>query len=300
MHTTENLLDTYQPLLPPDTWTRIREFVVGNVRFRWAPGRTPEGVKLGLGTLTGFADWVLSTGVGELDSSVLLPGVIDAYAAFRLREVAGAVAERERKMLRTIAGISNTREERVTSTSASPSKPYTREEQGEIRRWTDWQATEARRLDCLAIATLGLGCGLTAAEMMEARARDIIFLEDGLLGVGTNGREIPVRVGWHDELARLAQEVEAGEHLIGRGVSTRNARGLYSLMVELGEFVPSARRMRATWLLAHMDYGTPVPNLLEAAGLESPDVLRRLLPFATRLGGAERAAALRLGTEAAR
>lgn len=36
--------------------------------------------------------------------------------------------------------------------------------------------------------------------------------------------------------------------------------------------------MRATWLLTHVEAGTPVHILVKAAGLKGADVLRRILP----------------------
>ncbi|WP_166790295.1 hypothetical protein [Cryobacterium sp. Hh11] len=48
--------------------------------------------------------------------------------------------------------------------------------------------------------------------------------------------------------------------------------------------------MRSTWLVHHVNASTPIPNFLEAAGIQSFEALDRFLVFAERPG---RAAALR-------
>jgi hypothetical protein len=47
-----------------------------------------------------------------------------------------------------------------------------------------------------------------------------------------------------------------------------------------GPHVPlQTRRMRATWLIHHLETGTPLKTLLRIAGLQSAEALDRVLPF---------------------
>jgi hypothetical protein len=55
----------------------------------------------------------------------------------------------------------------------------------------------------------------------------------------------------------------------------------------------SARSLRNTWLVAHLTAGTPVPTLLDAAGIESIEALKAYLPYVSVLGGLDRATTLR-------
>jgi hypothetical protein len=296
---TNTILDTYHPTLPTDTWALMRDFVCGTVRFRFTGGRNHRDVERALHALTGFADWVLLTDIADLDASVLSADVIDAYTAHRYAEVEPHIAERERKLLRTLAGLQNGPEDRPSTTTAPPSQPYDRDEQDAIRWWTQWQATDRRRSTCLAIAALGLGCGLTAQEMVHTRARHIVTLSDGMMGVRTEGREVPVTAEWNGELAAL-KALPANSHVIAPNAGARNPQMLQDVLRSSGQPRPVPQRMRATWLLNHVDGGTPLNTLIDAAGLTSPDVLRRLLPFAIRLEGQERVSALRLSNGGAR
>lgn len=296
---TSRVIETYTSTLPSATWQQMSEFVRGTVLTRFATGRAARDTERALHALTGFADWVLFTGIGELDPSVLRTDVIDAYTARRLAEVTPAVAERERKLLRTLGGIENGPESRRLTTSAPPSQPYSPDEQNQIRRWTEWQSTDPRRGQCRAIAALGLGCGLTSSEMLSARVEDVLILGDGMAAIAVAGRTVPVTAEWNDALiSRLRGE--QGSHLIGPRIQSRGPKALNSFIASFGHPAPSPQRMRATWLLNHINGQTPLNTLIEAAGLTSPDVLRRLLPFAVRLEGDDRTAALRLATGGAR
>lgn len=293
------VLATYTPHIPTDIWNEMKSFVVETVRSHYTEGRTRDDIHHGLMTLTGFADWVFTLGLGELTPSILRADVIDAYTAYRSTEVAGFLAERERKRLRVIAGLPAGPETRDVSTTSTPQTPYTGEEQGEIRRWTDWQSHQEARRNARAIATLGLGCGLTAAEMMVARVADVVALDDEMLGVNVDGRTVPVLHTWHDELASVATG-DDDDYLVGRGYTTRSSSSLQDVITSLPGLRPSPQRMRATWMLAHVEGGTPLPDFLDAAGLTSPDVLRRLLPFIRRTPVDARTRRLRLATEVAR
>lgn len=293
------VLETYTPHIPTDIWNELKSFVVETVRSHYTEGRTRDDIHHGLMTLTGFADWVFTLGLGELTPGILRADVIDAYTAYRSTEVAGFLAERERKRLRVIAGLPAGPEARHVSTTSDPQTPYTDDEQGEIRRWADWQSHEESRRNARAIAALGVGCGLTAVEMMEARVGDVVVLDDEMLGVNANGRAVPVFQSWHDELTSIATGQD-DEYLIGRGYTTRSSVSLRSLISTLPGLRPSVQRMRATWMLAHVEGGTPLPDFLDAAGLTSPDVLRRLLPFIRRTPVDARTRSLRLATEVAR
>lgn len=270
------VLETYTPHIPTDIWNELKSFVVETVRSHYIEGRTRDDIQHGLMTLTGFADWV-----------------------YRSTEVAGFLAERERKRLRVIAGLPAGPEARHVSTTSDPQTPYTDDEQGEIRRWADWQSHEESRRNARAIAALGLGCGLTAVEMMEARVADVVVLDDEMFGVNANGRAVPVFQSWHDELTSIATGHD-DEYLIGRGYTSRSSVSLRSLISTLPGLRPSVQRMRATWMLAHVEGGTPLPDFLDVAGLTSPDVLRRLLPFIRRTPVDARTRSLRLATEVAR
>lgn len=55
----------------------------------------------------------------------------------------------------------------------------------------------------------------------------------------------------------------------------------------------SARSLRNTWLVARLTEGTPIPTLMDAAGLESIEALKAFLVYVPAMAPADRAAALR-------
>ncbi len=39
------------------------------------------------------------------------------------------------------------------------------------------------------------------------------------------------------------------------------------------------KRLRSTWIITQLDAGTPLPILLEAAGIDGPDALQQYLRY---------------------
>lgn len=290
-------IHNYTPLfLEPDVWADLAEFVRGTVSLRYSEGRSVRDTERALSTLTSFAEWILITGVTSADEIALNERVINSYTSHRKSEVEAPVAERERKLLRTLAGLRNTVEKRTVATTATPSTPYSLMEQEEIRYWAHWQQTDHRTRVATAVAALGLGCGLTSEEMAQVREQDIIELADGLLGVRLNGRTIPVLATWNDELASTLTGTPA-QYLVSPKSELRVKSATSATLKICGPDSPSPQRMRATWLLAHVDASTNVFALMAAAGLSAPDFLRRLASFASFTPAAEQAATFRLATE---
>jgi hypothetical protein len=298
MDDTHPVIDRYYPNLSADVWTQLRPFVCATVQ-QYAAGRADLDIERALTVLATLGDWALFTGLSAPGPDLLRSDVIDAFCAQRKTEVSTAVAERERKQLRTLGGLENAREARESSTTAPPSTPYTVDEQNDIRHWTSVQPSEGGRRTCALIAALGLGAGLTAAEMMHARHRDVLTLPDGLPAIQVGQRQVPLAEAWAREVA--ANLVGApDDYLLAPSATCRRSAVLSRITVSSRSITPSVQRMRVTWLLAHLDAGTPLLNLMDAAGLEDPSFLRRLLPFASRLNGAAHVRALRLGAEVTR
>lgn len=278
------LINNYTPTLPASRWAPIAKVVREAVR---AFDRTEvEAVRYALTVMARFADWVHMRAAATLDSSMLHPAVIDVYTQYRATEVSPVVAERERKMLRALAGLSSGPETRPVSTVSTPERPYTGKEQTQIRFWAEVQPSVSRIRSCAAIALLGMGCGLTTSEMLQVRARDLHPLSTGGLGVavtGTRERFVPALAQWEDLHEHIAA-ADADEFVIAPGATYRERATLMGIMKSsLGDIRPTPQRMRATWLVGHLDAGTHLTALMHAAGLTSTDSLKRFLPYAAEL-----------------
>ena len=289
------IIETYTPTLPATRWAAISSFVRASVRGY--TGREPAAVRLALTYMSRFADWVAQTAAANLGPQALQPEVIDVYTVYRSLEVNPTTAQRERKVLRALAGIRPAPEQRPVTTVSIPERPYTETELTWLRNWATWQPGEQQRRNCIATLTLGVGCGLRSAEVLAAGKEHLRPLADGGLGVHvTNGRErtIPVMGEWADLLEQLWREAPEGL-LVAPGAANRD-RGTLTRVLKCsrGGFKPTPQRLRATWLDAHLRAGTRVDVLLAAAGLTSVDSLKRPLRHLEELPPAVALSALRI------
>ena len=277
----------------------MQDFVRGTIRFRYGQYHRPEDVVNALCILSSFADWVLFTGIGSLEDS-FQAAVIDSFTAAREFEVLPYVAARERKLLRSLAGLPNTLEFDRTPTTAPVSQPYSVEEQGAIRQWAETQPTARRRTLCGAVVALALGAGLTRQDLMHVRERDIVTLDDGLVGVRVDSRTVPVTADWNDNLTPFI-ESDSEDFVIAPGVTVRAGAKLNGIIgrTPTHSWFPNVQRMRNTWLIRCLDAGVPLQNVVDAAGLRTPEMLRRLIPFMAKLDEAAAVRVFRLAGEEA-
>lgn len=162
-------------------------------------------------------------------------------------------------------------------------RPYNEAEQATLEAWSRAQTSEERRTSAGALLSLGFGAGLTGAEIIRQRLEDVHIGEVVTVRVdGEKERVVPVRSGWDAGLrARMA-------FLHGAGWAFRSDQrgGNANLITDFvsrtaAPFEIQTRRMRATWLVGHLESGTPLKALLRIAGLQSAEALDRLLPFVT-------------------
>jgi hypothetical protein len=299
MTTTTRLISNYTATLSPSVWNEVQGFVRSTVASLYSDAHPYRVAEHALAAMAGFADWLVFTGAGAPEASSMRADLIDSYTAFRKSEVSPAVSERERKLLRTLAGISNAVEQRNHSTNASAAVPYTADEQAAFRRWAESQPSQLRGHLATTLLALGLGCGLNISEMVNVRNGDVHTLSDGLVGVRVGQRLVPAVLEWADELQSVTGDEDA-DYLLRPHAPSRTVASLKESLRRFTRPAPSTQRMRASWLLAHVEAGTPVHVLIDAAGVSSSDVLRRVLPFAAPVAEDDYVRALRLGGEVVR
>src|SRR5690606_4695204 len=145
-------------------------------------------VRMALIRLAHYASWLHITGAGDVADSALNSGLIDVHWHHRRRIISEHVAKQERKMLRAIAGIAPAIEAGLPPTRSKVRDPYSSAEMAEFRRWAHWLRLPAQRQNVVAMLALCGGAGLTSAELMNVRYRDIVKLADGQLGVNVTVR----------------------------------------------------------------------------------------------------------------
>lgn len=150
----------------------------------------------------------------------------------------------------------------------------------------EWARKEKRRKrgdDAMVLLALGFGAGLSAQEVMNVRAGDVESTEIALLIHVREGRArtVPVLRRWEKAIAKLATTVEPADYLFkpGRAGSGKNLISNFVADSRGSGVYAQTQRMRSTWLVTHMNACTPLPELMEAAGVDSLEALTRYLPF---------------------
>lgn len=198
-------MTTHISTRPASTLERdaIADFVTLHVG-RYAEGRSVRAVQHAASIFGAYATWIHRTGATSLDERALTAQLIEHYiASVRVQRVAPSTAERERKLLRAIAGTPAGVERRAVSTTVPSVAPYSADELGRLRTWADLQPA-SHRVACTAVVTLGAACGLTRSEVANARRQDIFTDRDGLPSV-RRGHSCPYCPG----RARVGQGVRA-------------------------------------------------------------------------------------------
>lgn len=276
MHAHEALISFYTPKMPSDRWATLAPFVRECVRAHQTT--SAEATHFALIHLTNFADWVVMTGVRALGDEALDSAVIDSYIQFRLAEVKPNVALRERKVLRSLSGLTNTPGRWGTRTTTSTvGRPYSTAEQNAARAWATHQRTAAALRDCGAIVGLGFGCGLTTREMTLVRVQDV---KAGAIRVsGPRERTVSIAPRWRELLERSLSRSRGSELLIAPDAALRVTVIADRRRRSMGPVGPTPQRMRNTWLVDRVNEGIDADTLLALSGLTAIDRLWAVLPF---------------------
>ena len=277
-------VDAYQPeVVSGSVWDgALHDFVAGLVR-ELDVGL--EASKRYARVLADLGAWSLGQGF-DLDREVVLcPATVDAYLAGGLPGASNSSLLAMRGDLRLL-GTSLTREapwvqrpEPITRTSLSA--PYTEVEVAAIRRDVLRQSTPLRAQAGRAIVALGLGAGLDGRWNVHITGTDVVE-NDGLVTITVGDpakRLVVVRDEFADELLNLAAQAGSGRLVAGSTSKNAAAKAAGRVVIDQGHISLSAKRLRSSWLLAHLANRTPLTALLQAAGLRSFASLSDLVPF---------------------
>lgn len=158
--------------------------------------------------------------------------------------------------------------------------PYTAAELAALRWDAAHQSTGARRRAARVLIALGAGAGFDGRWSLDVTAADV-SVNRGVVVVRVGApspRSVPVLAEFEDEVAELAATMQVGPLTgcvaVGRNRANSLAR---SIVTSPGAPRLSLPRLRSTWLLAHLERGTRLPELAAAAGLSGITVLSDLL-----------------------
>ena len=271
----------YRPRLPAEDWAAIEEYVHGVVeRAEPLVAYTARELYPAVTQLVHFSQ----TSYTPLEDDVVFaPLHIGRFVNHHLtnynRASRNTIRARLRRVSEALLGDDAVGKFKALG-RAEASRPYVAAELAVLDAWAWQQRTMERRTSAGALLALGLGAGLTGAEIIAARTADITG--DGLSVTvhGADARTVPILPAW---AARVRErfEVIGPEGWVFRAEQRGGNINLISDFVSRkGPTVQlQARRMRASWLAHHLEAGTPLKRLLRIAGLRSAEALDRVLPF---------------------
>lgn len=238
-----------------------------------------------LSHLADFAAWAHSEGISLTSRHLLDAETIERYIAIGMPGAREATRATRRSILRRIA-------RRCHPSPADPPPPiayrrlrppYAPAELDAYLSLAASQPTPNRRRSLLAILHLGLGCGLASRDLAWVTGTDVRSVADGGLLVTVSGgsrpRSVTALAAHERPLARLADAVGPRLLIGGQVRGRRNVTRGPLCDVVGGEDLPrlETARLRSTWLLIHLRARTPLPALMQAAGLTTVRPLEDLL-----------------------
>ncbi len=180
--------------------------------------------------------------------------------------------------------------------------PHTAVEVATLWMWVQGLRPITRRERLRAAFVLAVGCGLTSKDIVRVLPEHVRVDVDGVhVQVVTPGKERVVTCArvWEDRLVEVVTATPAGCPVASpwRGDAT-TARMLQNAVrgAQISVDPPvlfSVQSLRNTWLVDRLSAGTPVPTLMNAAGLTVIEALRGFLPYVPTPAQAERALSLR-------
>jgi integrase len=281
----------YEPALDTAVWLQIKGFVEDAVAdCTGATAYTVDTLNIAASRLTA---WCWQTGGMKLDrETIFARDTIAHFIAVGLpnskASARGNLRSQLLRMSEVLLGRTVSLRKLGALPPSDPSTPYSSAEVTSLRNWADAQSTSERRANARVLNALGMGAGLSASEIGEARIHDIVVDERGVTVnvAGDRARPVPVLRDWDDALIERGASPDRDRYAF-RENRTGYFPNLISNFVRRSQWtlvLPQSQRMRATWIVYHLSAGTPVVPLMRAAGVESLEAFTRYVRFVPEIG----------------
>lgn len=277
----------YRPNIPDQHWAIIGEFTRRAVLD--AAAYIPYRYERALSDVCMHVYWCWATAGLPLERSIIFHrDTIEEHTRSGCLHLTDASRGNRRSTLLSVARALLPPGEAVTRLSplckAGPSAPYTAQEIVALRTWANGQNTSRRRRDGRTLLALGLGAGLAASEMRELRVGDITADSEGVLVQvrGKRERLVPVLETWEAPLLHLLDHAPADRLAFGVERTRPASRNAITNYVQRSRGIglkPQTQRMRGTWIVNHLIWGTPIDHLSAASGLASAEMVNRFRQF---------------------
>jgi integrase len=283
----------------PQNWPSIKEFTRDACSL--AAPATAYTASLLMTVAIPFVAWCVNEqGLPMTASVVFSRQAIDAYVTLENRGRSEGTRRNYRSMLMRISEVVAPAEHSDSLTPLSRKRiatPYSPPEMSQFRLWAVGQRTELKRYRARLMLVLCAGAGLRSSDIAHLYRSDVAVDDRGvLLNVrGDRPRMVPLLRDWEPWMLPLLEKPDDESPLWGEP----NRRDRSNLLSSFSQYTagtfPRGDRLRATWIVHHLHAGTPIKELLRAAGLDKFENLPRYLEFVTSLEVDEYRAALRGG-----
>ena len=154
--------------------------------------------------------------------------------------------------------------------------PYSDDEMAALLEFAKSLTNEYRRETLLTLVTLGAGCGITRQRVRNVHARDVHLHGDAtFVRVGHCAKVLPAFA----ELLASACARQSEGNLVPSGKTNVTERCAGWTEGRRGVPVFSTDRLRATYIVAAMDEGASLTELMAWTGLKGCDALEPYLRF---------------------
>ena len=278
----------YRPDMPAEDWAVVGPFVRDAVTD--CDAKTPYAAKDLMAAASRHAWWCWRAAGLELDRGVVYRReVIGEYIARGCSQMSPASAGNRRSQLLRMSEILLPPAHQVAQLPALPPskalEPYSSSELTALRSWASGLNTQYRREQAHLLLALGLGAGLSNAEILAVQAQHVHVDEQGVLihVDGRRPRTVPVLALWERALIDYGnlRTLDSQQFVFRprRQSQDSNTIGNFVDRTRPGVVKATAQRMRVTWIVTHLIAGSPLTALIQAAGVESLEALTRYLKF---------------------
>lgn len=275
--------------MEPWEWERIAAFVRETTLSAQKHHAGRYQTKDMIGAVATFTWWVTEVACYPLETSVVFHReTIADYIDTGCDSLTPGTRATRRSMLLRVAEAVLDPDERVERLAPvhkdNPLQPYSEFEQRRLLSWAEGQTTPTRRLDCHLILALGLGAGLSSADILSLTAGQVVVDHLGvLIRIQRRGseRDVPMLAAWEQPIVDAVSMRDPDGWLVGtrRGANSNWINHFLAKTQPEAGCRPNVSRLRNTWIVHHLNTGTPLGPLSVAAGLETFRTFEKLLPF---------------------
>jgi hypothetical protein len=298
------------PVLPPDVTDFVREAVRDALVVAPQPV-TDSWVKGALATTAALTRFVISESGPVTRDHVFGARTRNRYLYVHLpkEDYAGSTINTYRARLDLIVlgitgAVARDIHDRPMLPQSVPTDPITRADEAALWTWALGLRPVKRSLRTQVALVLGLGLG---ARSPEARllTGDSVKVDDDGLHVTLNNSEtgttrvVTCRSAYEDRLLAMVESTPPGTPLVSPWREDPMAKNTLTQGIWLAQerFPPptywNQSTLRNTWMVRHIESGTPLPLLTEIADVETLQSIIRLLPYCETPTPAVSAAAMR-------